>query len=209
MMKPSALSLTIIVTLIPSMASAQLGATAGFPIGEKSRIHTALETGVGFDSNRNRFDNDQPVQSGQLSDWRALIRPGLEIEVPGSTFRMSLQSMLSIIQFFGTGTIASETAYGGSVGLNMQLGSDDSIASFKIENQLVRTPNFFDESGTIASDELRFRQWFNDGSARITFRPGGRALELDVGYRNRLTFYDTAALPQGQQHGGLFEARWR
>ena len=96
-------------------------------------------------------------------------------------------------------------------GLALQLGSDQSAVSFKLENQLVRTPTFFDESGTIASDERRFKQWFNDGSARLTFRPGGRALEIDVGYRNQLTFYDSDAsnLPRGQQHGGLFEARWR
>ena len=209
---------TLASLFIASAAStvvyAQPTTTTGFPLGEKSRIHTAFETGVGFDSNRDRFDNEEPQeegQDGQLSDWRAIFRPGLEVDVPGSSFSLNLRGLLTITQFFGTGTIPSDTTYGGSVGATMQLGSEQSVVSFKLQNQVVRTPTYFDEPGTIAADERRFRQWFNDGTARLTFRPGGRALELDLGYRNRLSFYDTNAnnLPQGQQHGGLFEARWR
>ena len=208
---PSTLLLVLSASAaLPATATAQLGTTTGFPIGEKSRIHTNLEAGVGFDSNPDRFDNDSQ-DDGQLSDWRAIVRPGIDVEVPGSSFRLGMRAMMTITQFFGTGTIASETTYGGSVGVDMQLGSDQSAVSFKLENQMVRTPTLFDESGAIASDERRFRQWFNDGTARLTFRPGGGALELDVGYQNRLSFYDTSTtnLPQGQQHGGLFEARWR
>ncbi len=211
------LPLVIAVAAMPAVARAQLGTTSGFPIGEKSRIHTQLETGVGFDSNRDRFDNIGEDQSeserpdGQLSDWRGIVRPGLQIEVPGTSFSLSLRSQLTITQFFGTGTISSDTTYGGSIGLTTQLGSSQSVVSFRLENQLVRTPTYFDEPGTIPSDERRFRQWFNVGTARLTFRPGGRALELDVGYRNRLSIYDTTStgLPQGQEHGGLLEARWR
>ena len=206
----------LLAVLVPAAAQAQapVGTTSGFPIGEKSRIHTTFETGVGFDSNRDRFDDDPDGtrDDGQLSDWRAIFRPGLEIDVPGSSFRLNLRSMLTITQFFGTGQTTADTSYGGSIGLSTQLGSEQSIVSFKLENELVRTPTLFDESGTIASDERRFRQWFNDGSARLTLRPGGRALELDLGYRNRLSLYDADGddgLPQGQQHGGIFEARWR
>ena len=121
-MKTTAITALSLILLAPQVAHAQLSATTGFPIGEKSRIHTNLEVGVGFDSNRDRFDNvGDPVQGdeaqdGQLSDWRAVIRPGLEIEVPGSTFQLKLRSMLTITQFFGTGTIPSDTTFGGSVG---------------------------------------------------------------------------------------------
>lgn len=203
------LSLLVLAALTPSVAAAQLRTTTGFPIGEKSRIHTSLELSTGYDTNRERLDNDREV--GQLDDWRATIRPGLEIDVPGTTFKLGLRSQLSIIQYFGTGDVEPDTTFGGSVGLNMQLGSDDSVVSFKLDNQFVRTPEFFNEPGTIASDERRFQQWFNTGTARLTFRPGGRALEIDVGYLNRLALFDTDRneLPQGQQHGGLFEARWR
>ena len=200
-----------VLAWLPIPTYAQVSSTSGFPIGEKSRIHTDLEVGVGYDSNRERFESGQEELTGQLDDWRAIIRPGLQIEVPGSSFRMALRSQLTITQFFGTGDIASDTSYGGNVGLQLQLGSDQSVVSFKLEDELVRTPSYFDEAGTVASDERRFRQWFNDGSARLTIRPGGRALELDLGYRNRLSLYDTDtnSLPKGQQHGGLFEARWR
>ncbi len=211
-MKTIAIAVFALAVPLSAVASAQpVSATAGFPIGEKSRIHTSLEVGVGYDSNRDRFDNDNAPEDGQLSDWRAIIRPGIEVEVPGTTFQLQLRSLLTITQFFGTGVISSDTTYGGSVGATMQIGSDQSAVSFKLANELLRTPTLFDESGTIASDERRFRQWFNNGSARLTFRPGGRALEIDVGYQNQLTLYDSddARLPQGQQHGGLFEARWR
>ncbi len=200
-----------VLAWLPTSTHAQVSTTSGFPIGEKSRIHTNLEVGVGYDSNRERFESGQEELTGQLDDWRAIIRPGLEIKVPGSSFSLGLRSQLTITQFFGTRNISSDTSYGGNIGLQLQFGSDDSIISFKIEDELVRTPVLFDESGTVASDERRFRQWFNDGSARITLRPGGRALELDFGYRNRLALYDTDdnSLPKGQQHGGIFEARWR
>lgn len=201
--------LAALAAVAPSTAFAQLQATTGFPVGEKSRIHTSLEAGVAYDSNRDRFDGNE--RDGQLDDWRAIVRPSLEVDVPGTTFRLGLDGQLTITQFFGTGDIESDTNYGGSVGVDMQLGSDQSVVSFKLQDRLVRTPTYFDESGTIASDERRFPQWFNDGTARLTFRPGGRALELDFGYQNRLALYDSEAttLPQGQQHGGLFEARWR
>lgn len=190
------------------VASAQnYGAGMGFPIGEKSRIHNNLDLGVAFDSNPSRFDNQgNAPDGGTLSDWRGLIRPGLLIDVPGSSVMLNLRGQVTILQYFGAGT-ASETTFGGDVGARLQLGGDDSFLSFKLEDTLVRTPAFLSEPGTIASDERRFREWNNRGTARITLRPGGRALEFDLGYLNEMVIYDN--LPASQRHGGLFEARWK
>lgn len=190
------------------VASAQnYGAGMGFPIGEKSRIHTNLDLGVAFDSNPSRFDNQGTApDGGTLSDWRGLIRPGLLIDVPGSSVMLNLRGQVTILQYFGAGT-ASETTFGGDLGARLQLGGDDSFLSFKLEDTLVRTPAFLSEPGTIASDERRFKEWNNRGTARITLRPGGRALEFDLGYLNEMSFYDN--LPKSQRHGGLFEARWK
>jgi hypothetical protein len=199
---------TILMVGGARVASAQnYGAGMGFPIGEKSRIHTNLDLGVAFDSNPSRLDNQGTAPDpGTKSDWRGLIRPGLVIDVPGSSVMLNLRGQATILQYFGAGT-ASETTFGGDVGARLQLGGDDSFLSFKLEDTLVRTPAFLSEPGTIASDERRFREWNNRGTARITLRPGGRALEFDLGYLNEMVIYDN--LPASQRHGGLFEARWK
>src|SRR5688572_12033535 len=87
----------------PASARAQTTGV-GFPIGEKSRIHTHLDLGVGFDSNPERVD---AAVEGSFSDWKALIRPGLMIEAPGSAFNFDMRAQLSINQYFGTGDNAA------------------------------------------------------------------------------------------------------
>src|SRR5207248_4456655 len=47
------------------------------------------------------------------------------------------------------------------------------------------------------------------GSAVVSLRPGGGALNIDVGYQNRLSFYDNSFLGASQLHGGLIDARLR
>lgn len=207
-MKKLSVLVAILMASGARVASAQnYGAGMGFPIGEKSRIHTNLDLGVAFDSNPSRFDNQgSRPDPGTVSDWRGLIRPGLLIDVPGSSVMLNLRGQATILQYFGAGT-ASETTFGGDVGARLQLGGEDSFLSFKLEDTLVRTPAFLSEPGTIASDERRFREWNNRGTARITLRPGGRALEFDLGYMNEMVIYDN--LPASQRHGGLFEARWK
>lgn len=207
-MKKLSFVATILMVGGANVASAQnYGAGMGFPIGEKSRIHTNLDLGVAFDSNPSRFDNQgNATPTGSLSDWRGLVRPGIIVDVPGSSVMLNLRGQVTILQYFGAGT-ASETTFGGDVGAKLQLGGDDSILSFKLEDTLVRTPAFLSEPGTIASDERRFREWNNRGTAGITLRPGGRALEFDLAYMNEMVIYDN--LPASQRHGGLFEARWK
>ncbi|MBK8011007.1 MAG: hypothetical protein IPK13_06625 [Deltaproteobacteria bacterium] len=177
--------------------------TLGFPIGEKSRIHTNLDLGVAFDSNPGRLSSDvaQP-----RSDWRALIRPGLSVNVPGSAFSMQLHSGLSINQFFGVNS-KSDTTFGGSVGLSLTAGSERSAIAFSVKDNLVRTPVVLDEPGTVASDETRFREWSNRGVAKVSLRPGGGAIEFNLGYTNEMSFYDN--LPWSMSHGTVLEARWR
>ena len=193
-------------------ASAQnFGATTGFPVGEKSRIHTNLDLAVAFDSNPRRFDDDNiPADGSQLQDWRGLIRPGLLIDVPGNSVKFNFGSHLTISQLFGVGPNIGDTKFGADVTTKLQLGSDASIVSFKLANNLVRTPDYLDTPGTVASDEFRLSEWYDEGTARLTLRPGGRALELDLGYQIHLRAFDDAtAIAKSQQHGGLFEARWK
>ncbi|MCA9554381.1 MAG: hypothetical protein KC933_30375 [Myxococcales bacterium] len=206
-----------------SSALAQgLGAGTGFPIGEKSRIHTGLDMSVGFDSNSLRFDNARDDQ-GQRSDWKAVIRPGVTVDVPGTSVELMLRGQLSIMQYFGTGALDrdlySDTTFGGDVVAKLRLGSKDSIIGFSLENQLVRTPVWMDDPGTIPSDERRFPLWHNRGKALFTLRPGGRALELDLGYGIEASIYNfsrtdgtntqTSQIPYGFIHSGIFEARWK
>src|SRR5688572_3794271 len=89
----------VAAALVPLSAHAQ-SQGVGFPIREKSRIHTNLDLGVGFDSNPDPFDS---ATDDDVSDWKALIRPGILINVPGSSLQFDLRSQLSINQYFGVG----------------------------------------------------------------------------------------------------------
>lgn len=212
MKKSATLGLASLLMVTATSASAQhYGATTGFPIGEKSRVHTNLDLSVAYDSNPRRFDNDNtPADGTDLSDWRALIRPGLLIDVPGNSVKFNLVSHLSISQLLGTGPNNRDTAFGTDIGVGLQLGSDTSIVSFRIDNQLVRTPDYIDTPGSIAADEFRAAEWNDRGTARLTLRPGGRALEFDLGYMFMYSNYDDdSGLSAYHRHGGLFEARWK
>ena len=213
----------LILGTAPTAAFAQdYGTGTGFPIGDKSRIHTGLDLGVGFDSNSLRVDNARDDQ-GTKADWKAIIRPGVSIDVPGTSVELSLRGQLTIMQYFGTGGLDgdqySETTFGGDIVGRLRLGSKDSFIGFSLENQLVRTPVFMEEPGTIPSDERRFPLWHNRGKALFTLRPGGRALELDIGYGLEASIYNFSrtidganvdgSIPYGFIHSGIFEARWK
>lgn len=204
----------------PSTAFAQqYGTGTGFPIGEKSRIHTGLDLTMVYDSNSLRAAPGDSTRA----DWKGIIRPSVGVVVPGSSVRLNLQGRLSIMQYLGRGTLGTDqfadTLFGGDVTTDLTLGSQDSIISFTLKNQLVRTPAFIDDPGTVTSDERRFPLWHNRGQAYFTIRPGGRALEFDVGYSLTIDAYDsldrtpdggtTTALPTGFTHRGVFEARWK
>ncbi len=188
---------------IGTAGSAQDETRLGFPIGDKSRIHTNMDLGVAFDSNAARASS-----ATEISDWRGLIRPGVEVEVPGSSVQFQLGAYASINQFFQTGNqTAFDTEVGGDGVLSLRVGGPDSHVAFRVHDTLVRTPAYVPRPGSISSDEQRLLNWFNQGTAAFIFRPGGGAFELELGYTNQLNFSDD--LPDSQQHGGLLEARWK
>lgn len=196
-----------LATLLPTGAYAQFSAATGFPVGEKSRIHTGLDLLVGLDFNSKRFDDDSEID-GPRDDFKMVIRPQLLLNVPGDAVTFDLKTQLSLTQFLNNPSGFNQTTVGGNVEASLRLGSKDSLVSFQLDNQLVRTPAILDEVGSVASDERRFPLWHNRGAARLTLRPGGRALELDIGGYAELTQYDDFP-PASSLFGGVFEARWR
>jgi hypothetical protein len=196
--------LPLALLFVPALASAQQSVVRGrgFPIGEKSRIHTHLDLAVGYDSNPLRATDSaaDPVNS----DWKAQIRPGLEVQVPGSTLEFSLRSKLMIEQLFGTNA-ASDTRFGGDVGADLRAGSSKSVVGLELKDVLARTPTFFADIGAVGADELRLVQWQNRGRINAVLRPGGGALEFRTGYGNELHIYD--GLPDSQRHAIELEAK--
>jgi hypothetical protein len=206
-MRLSSCLVAVAIIGFSARAFAQAGATTGFPIGEKSRVHVELAAGVAFDSNVSRNDEEFAAED---SDGRLLIRPGLSLDVPGSSVKLAFASHASINYFFLATDAAqahNRVTLGADATLDFSLGSKKSFIGFSLSDTFVRTPTYIDDVGTVPSDEVRFKQWANKGTARFTLRPGGGALEFDLGYTNQLSIIDTLA--DSMQHGALLEARYK
>lgn len=202
-MRLSAISSVAFATAISSTAYAMPESKLGFPIGEKSRIHTDLDLGLGYDTNVFRA-----APGGEIADLKATIRPGIRIEVPGSAIQFNLGAKLSIEQFFGLedGQDA-HTEVGGDVSLALRAGSRASILGFELNDTLSHTPTAFANLGSAGASELRFPHTSNRGAAHIVLRPGGGALEFRAGYTNAITIFD--GLPDDQRHGVHVQAKLR
>ncbi|NJK88166.1 MAG: outer membrane beta-barrel protein [Myxococcales bacterium] len=199
------LSQALGLALAGALAHAQPSATSGVGLGEKSRLHAKLDLSTMYDTNAFRLSDDDRVDE----NWRLLIRPGLWLEVPGSSFSFRLRGDATITQFLNDVPVTDQdsTQIGGNVGLEFKAGSDRSAVAFTIVDTLTRTPVFLSPPESVAADEVRFPEWRNEGQARVTVRPGGRALELDFGYRNSVSFFEELA--DSHQHLGLFDVRWK
>jgi hypothetical protein len=188
----------------------------GFPLGDRSKIHTNLDLGIAFDSNPLRSNDANAV-----SDVKGLIYPGLIIDIPGNTFTFNLDGRFTVERYFGTqgdvtrtlntGQVVhgstADTILGGNLGFVSNIGRADAAVGFELSDTVARTPTFFTEVGTAGADEILFKQWVNRGQAMAVFRPGGGALEIRTGYANTMEFFDS--LPNSQIHGAVFESKLR
>ncbi len=173
---------------------------AGFPVGEKSRLHTSIDLGGAYDTNP-----DRTRAAEAEADIRGIIRPGLRFVVPGRALDLSVAAGVTISQYAGMSTRDPHTDVGGDIQVHGQVGGQDSLVGMRLRDDFTRTPAFIGALGAVASEERTYRAWFNRGEAALLFRPGGGALELSTGYTNELFFYDT--LPNSQQHGVLAGAK--
>lgn len=178
--------------------------TNGFPIGEKSRVHAGIELGAAYDTNPDRLET-----SAAQPQWLALTRPGILIDVPGNTVNGSLLGQLTVLQYFSNSNASSQTNFGGLGQAQFHAGSPESVVAFDLSDQLVRTPAYLDDIGSVPSEERRLALWYNHGNAGFTFKPGGGALSIVAHYMNSLAFYDAAGLGTSQTHGGMLEGRIR
>lgn len=200
-------SFALLSVCAASPAFARPEATGGFPLGEKSRVHTMLDLGLGYDS------NPGALPSGvSLDDWKAQILPAIAVSVPGSNVTLDARAQLAIETYFGTAAGGQSDAFvGGNLSIGFTAGGDDSVVGFELVESLLRTPNFVqveqDGLGTVGADEISFLQWYNRGEANVVLRPGGGALEFRLGYGNELRLFDELA--QSQRHVALLEAKLR
>lgn len=188
--------------------------TLGFRIGEKSKLHTNLDLSTGYDTNSLRQDDDF---DDNASDVRLMVRPSLSLDVPGRAvaFRFGLGATIS--QFLGVNSEiegADETLFGFDANLYFRLGSNDSAVSFILENQPTLTPTVIPEPGAIGADERLFPAFADSGRAFLRLRPGGGALEFDVGYRNDFVIFTRSQPDQragspddGYNHVAFLESR--
>lgn len=199
--------LGIASALVAGPALARPDETRGFPLGEKSRIHTALDMGVGYDSN--------PVSAPSaavVDDWKAHFLPSVSVDVPGSSVSLTGRAQLTIEQFFGTNSgKAADTYFGGQLALSFSAGSDESVVGLEVRESLIRTPTFVGAAdggiGALGAEQIGLVQWYNRGEANIVLRPGGGALEFRLGYGNELRLFDSSS--EAQKHMAKLQAKLR
>jgi hypothetical protein len=203
--KKLSLPLALAACVLPAAAFAQqtVSSGRGFPIGEKSRIHTKLDLSTGFDTNPGRRAQDLNAQT----EFKLRIRPGLEIAVPGQSAAFNLHGGVMIEHYFDT---QLSTLFGGDVGADLRLGSNESVVGLELKDTLSRTPTFFEDLGSVGSGEIAFPLWYNRGKVATVLRPGGGALEFRLGYGNEMRLFDEeSGLPDSQRHAAEFEAKLR
>ena len=190
--------------------------TLGFRVGEKSKLHTNLDIATAFDSNSLRREDIEGTPTDEtegVEDVRLLIRPSIELEVPGRSFEFKFGLGASITQFLGTGSSArDETLFGFDSAINLRVGSKESTVAFYLQNNPVLTPTVLPGLGTIGADERLFPAFTDTGRAYLTVRPGGGALEFDVGYANQFIIYtrdDPGSPDDGFTNTAFVEGRWK
>ncbi len=203
-------------SLAPSAADAQ-PTKLGFKVGEKSKLNTSLVVATAFDSNSlrrgtNPITGDDDAQGQE--DVRLFVRPGLALDVPGTNASFQLGLGATISQFFGAGdTARSDTLFGLDSRLRLRLGNNKGLITFTLENDPMLTPTVLPEAGTIGADERLFPAFTNQGRAFFTLRPGGGALEFDVGHKNQYIVFTggeaTDQLDDGFYNIAFLEARWK
>ena len=194
----------------------------GFKVGNKSRLHTNLDISASFDSNSNRASDRPETAANELDgveDVRLLVRPSISLEVPGQSVRFQFGLGTTISQYMGAGGARpADTEFGLDGKISLRLGSKQSTFAFVFENAPILTPTVLPELGTIGADERLFSAFSDMGRLYFTLRPGGGALEFDVGYKNQFVIYtrsnDGDELANGSPddtflHTGFLEARLR
>lgn len=193
--------------LAPAAADAQQANRLGFNIGEKSKLHLNLDLATMWDSNSLRLDDTDGAD-----DYRLVVRPSLEVEVPGTQATLRLGLGATVSHYLGTGAASSdETLVGADGDIYLRLGSLKGPISFTLENSPMLTPTVLPGVGTIAADERLFPAFSDIGRAFITGRPGGGALEIDLGYENQFLIYNRDQGYQAPddtfQHSAFIEGR--
>ncbi|MEE2902150.1 MAG: outer membrane beta-barrel protein [Myxococcota bacterium] len=218
------LSTIIIASLTMSSAVSFADDTSlGFPLGEKSKLHTNLHVGIAYDSNATRG------QAGaELEGVKTRFSPTISVSVPGSAFSFGLNGGINIDQFVdGTAPCGREagdgstTCVGGFAGFSIRGGGSNSILGFEIDGSVVATPTEIlappsasaDGSTTnsvrlltdLGADELLNPAVNLIAAPTFVLRPGGGALEFRVGYNMNITNY--SELGEEERHVGRFEAK--
>ncbi|MBX2812205.1 MAG: hypothetical protein KTR25_10360 [Myxococcales bacterium] len=184
----------------------------GFRVGAKSKLHLNLDLSAAMDSNPERL-NDSDSQGAE--DFRLVIRPSFKLDAPGRSYRLRLGAGLTVSQFFSpaAGTLESiGTKPGADARLYFRLGTGRSAVTLTVENTPILTPTVLPDLGTISADEALFETFADTGKLYLTLRPGGGALEFDVGYENAFTVFlrsmeGRSAPDDGFLHKGFFEGR--
>jgi len=195
----------------------------GFPLGEKSRLHTNLNLGVGLDTNPRRRSTLQTPKSGT----KLRVSPGIALAVPGSAFNVGLTGGINIDQFFAGDAIeicdGSATCLGYYMNLAVRGGSSNSVLAFELDGGLVGSPTdvfaaprpSVDPTRTnntklladLGADELRHQMLRFVASPNLVLRPGGGALEFRLGYAPDIQLIDQ--LGESNKHRGAFEGKLR
>lgn len=186
----------------------------GFKVGTKSKMHLNLDLSAAMDTNPERQDTDSVPDT---ENFRIIVRPSVAVVIPSRAYNFRMRVGLTVSQFFppGNSSEPSETKTGVDGMLRLRIGTKRSSVNFTIENTPILTPTILPELGTIGADEVLFESFSDTGRMFFTFRPGGGALEFDVGYQNQFNVFIrgsntdglSASPDDGLWHRGFIEGR--
>lgn len=194
----------------PVAEAQQNKSRTGFRIGEKSKLHLGIDLASSYDTNSRRRPDAEAANS---QDVRLLVRPSFEIDVPGTSAAFRIGAGTTFTRFLGVESNADgESLFGFHGDLYLRLGSRKAPVMLTVENTPILTPTVMPDAATISTDERLFRAFTDSGKAFVTLRPGGGALEFDLGYANSYILYirtEETAPDDGFSHVGFLEARWK
>lgn len=162
-----------------AFAQSALPGENGIKVGE-GRVHPFFDLEL-------RFDSAAVAANGQsFGDMIAHFRPGLRMEVPGSSVYLLLSGNADYVLYTGLVTSSARNAshLEGAVNLDLAFNRDGAV-EFRVQDQFARTDRTTNPALGVGVVSL-----YNQAKVSLPIHPGGQALEIAPSASFTVEFFD-------------------